>query len=163
MISNFKRIYGNPDSVVICIGDWEQRKQMKYKEPTLGKGMRTLFRKNNYNVFLVDEFRTSCKCSNCNGGICEKYMVRKNPKPKPKKNPKNPKKEIKYDEMRLVHGLLRCKSGCGSWNRDRNGSSNIYKIAKNAINNKERPSYLCREISNHPLLPSVGKSNFTRE
>ena len=38
------------------LSDWEQRKQMKYKEPTLGKGIRTLFRKNNYNVFLVDEF-----------------------------------------------------------------------------------------------------------
>ena len=49
------------------------------------------------------------------------------------------------DELRLIHGLLRCKSGCGSWNRDRNGSSNIYKIARNAINNIERPSYLCRE------------------
>ena len=138
MISNFKKVYGNPDNVVICIGDWEQRTQMKYKEPTLGKGIRTLFRKNNYNVFLVDEFRSSCKCSNCNGGICEKYMVRNHPNKKKNK-----------DELRLVHGLLRCKSGCGSWNRDRNGSSNIYKIAKNAINNKERPSYLCREIKSN--------------
>ena len=147
MISNFKKTFGNPEEVVICIGDWEQKKQMKYKEPTLGKGIRTLFRKNNYNVFLVDEFRTSCKCSNCNGGVCEKFMVRKNPRPKPKKNKKNPKEEIKYDETRLIHGLLRCKSGCGVWNRDRNGSSNIYKIADNAINSVERPSYLCRETN----------------
>ena len=44
--------------MVICIGDWEPTKQMKYKEPRLGKGIRTLFRKNNYNVFLVDEFRS---------------------------------------------------------------------------------------------------------
>ena len=27
--------------------------------------------------------------------------------------------------------------GCGYWNRDVNGSTNIYKIAYNAINNKE--------------------------
>jgi hypothetical protein len=141
MINQFKKIFGNPEEVVICIGDWEQRKQMKYKEPTLGKGMRTLFRKNNYKVFLVDEFRTSCKCSNCEGGICEKFRVRKHP---------NKKK----DELRLVHGLLRCKSGCGLWNRDRNGSSSIYKIAKNAINKLERPTYLCRETSNQALKPS---------
>jgi hypothetical protein len=32
---------------------------MKYKEPTLGKGIRTLFRKNKYKVFLVDEHKTS--------------------------------------------------------------------------------------------------------
>ena len=102
-------------------------------------------------MFLVDEFRTSCKCSNCNGGVCEKYMVRKNPKPK---------KERKYDEMRLIHGLLRCKSGCGEWNRDRNGSSNIYKIAYQAIHKLERPSYLCREIkSNQAVLPNCYKQN----
>jgi hypothetical protein len=148
MIRNFKNTFGNPEEVVICIGDWEQKKQMKFKEPTLGKGIRTLFSKNNYKVYLVDEFRTSCKCSNCNGGVCEKFRTRKNPKP-------NKNKEVKYDEIRLIHGLLRCQSGCGSWNRDRNGSSNIYKIAKNAINNIERPSYLCRETSNQGTLPSV--------
>ena len=56
-------------------------------------------------------------------------------------------KKKNKDELRLIHGLLHCKNGCGSWNRDRNGSSNIYKIAKNAINNIDRPSYLCRETS----------------
>ncbi len=160
MISNFRKMYGNPDEVVICIGDWEQRQQMKYKEPTLGIGMRSLLRKNKYKVYLVDEFRTSCKCSNCDGGVCEKYMVRKNPRPKPKKNKEISKKERKYDEMRLVHGLLRCKSGCGEWNRDRNGSSNIYKIAYQAIHNLERPNYLCREIkSNQAVLPNCYKQN----
>ena len=138
MISNFKQKYGDANNVVICIGDWEQRKQMKYKEPTLGKGIRTLFRKNNFNVYLVDEFRSSCKCSKCDGGVCEKFMARTHPNKKKNK-----------DDLRLIHGLLRCKSGCGSWNRDRNGSSNIYKIAKNAINNIERPSYLCREIKSN--------------
>jgi hypothetical protein len=48
---------------------------MKFKEPTIGIGMRTLFRKRGYQVYLVDEFRTSRRCSNCNGGICEKFNV----------------------------------------------------------------------------------------
>jgi hypothetical protein len=145
MISDFRKIYGKPDEVVICIGDWEQRQQMKYKEPTLGIGMRKLLRKNNYNVYLVDEFRSSCKCSKCDGGVCEKFMVRKNPRPN-------------KDDMRLVHGLLRCKSGCGSWNRDRNGASNIYKIAYQAIHKLERPSYLCK-TSNQAVLSNCYKQN----
>jgi hypothetical protein len=145
MISNFRKMYGNPEDVVICIGDWEQRKQMKYKEPTLGKGMRSLLRKNNYNVYLVDEFRSSCKCSKCDGGVCEKFMVRKNPRPN-------------KDDMRLVHGLLHCKNGCGEWNRDRNGSSNIYKIAYQAIYGLERPGYLCR-TSNQAVLTNCYKQN----
>lgn len=147
MMSDFRKMYGNHENVVICIGDWEQRKQMKYKEPTLGIGMRSLLRKNNYKVYLVDEFRSSCKCSKCDGGVCEKFMVRKNPRPN-------------KDDMRLVHGLLHCKNGCGEWNRDRNGSSNIYKIAYQAIHKLERPSYLCREIkSNQAVLSNCYKQN----
>ena len=147
MVSNFKKTFGNPEEVVICIGDWEQKKQMKFKEPTLGIGIRTLFRKNKYQVFLVDEFRSSCKCSRCNGGVCEKFRVRENPRPN-------------KDDMRLVHGLLRCKNGCGEWNRDRNGSSNIYKIAYQAIHKLERPSYLCRETkSNQAILSNCYKQN----
>ena len=145
MISDFRKMYGNPDEVVICIGDWEQRQQMKYKEPTLGIGMRSLLRKNNYKVYLVDEFRTSCKCSKCDGGVCEKFMVRKNPRPN-------------KDDMRLVHGLLHCKNGCGEWNRDRNGSSNIYKIAYQAIYGLERPGYLCR-TSNQSASTSAYNQN----
>jgi hypothetical protein len=145
MMSNFRKMYGNPDEVVICIGDWEQRQQMKYKEPTLGIGMRSMLRKNNYKVYLVDEFRSSCKCSKCDGGVCEKFMVRKNPRPN-------------KDDMRLVHGLLHCKNGCGEWNRDRNGSSNIYKIAYQAIYGMERPGYLCR-TSNQAVLTNCYKQN----
>jgi hypothetical protein len=81
--------------------------------------------------------------------ICEKFRIREHP---------NKKK----DEIRLIHGLLRCKSGCGLWNRDRNGSSNIYKIAKQAINKLERPSYLCREISNQALKPSCYNQTLLR-
>ena len=76
---------------------------MKYKEPTKGKGMRKLFRKNGYKVFLVNEFRTSCRCSKCHGGECEKFMS----KPQGK-------------SLQLVHGLLRCKNvSCSClWNRE---------------------------------------------
>jgi len=146
MLNKFNKIFGNPDEVVVCFGDFEQRKHMKYKEPIKGKGIRTLFRKSGYNTYLVDEFRTSCKCCNCEGGECKKFLVRENPKPW-------------KDYNSLVHGLLRCKSGCGLWNRDVNGSKNIYKIAFNHINGLKRPFYLCRnkqsdtlhDVSNHNL------------
>jgi hypothetical protein len=41
---------------------------MKFKEPVKGRGFRTLFRKNGFETYLVDEFRTSFKFSNCEGG-----------------------------------------------------------------------------------------------
>ena len=90
---------------------------MKYKEPIKGKGMRTLFRQNGFQTFLVDEHRTSCRCLGCEGGINEKFMVRPNPRPY-------------RTNLRLVHGLLHCKNCERVWNRDCNG----------AMNGLERPS-----------------------
>jgi hypothetical protein len=58
-------------------------------------------------------------------------MVRENPKP------------YRSDNV-LIHGLFCYKNGCGYWNIHVNGATNIYKIAYNTINNKERPNYLSR-------------------
>ena len=148
MINNFKRIFGNEKDVVVCFGDYEQKQHMKFKEATKGKGMRTLFRKAGFQTFLVDEFRTSCRCSKCEIGICKKTMVRENPKPFRSGNV-------------LVHGLICCKNGCGYWNRDVNGATNIYKIAYNAINNKERPHYLSRSKNLSGSLDELPKPKFT--
>jgi len=134
MISNFKKIFGKPKEVVICAGDFEQKQHMKYKEPVKGKGMRNLFRENGYELYLVNEFNTSCKCSICqnNNGICEKFITRENPRPY-------------RSGTILVHGALRCKNCDAIWNRDVNSATNIYRIAKNAIQGLERPKYLCRK------------------
>ncbi len=85
-------------------------------------------------IYLVNEFRTSCMCSICKEetGRCEKFITRKNPKPYKSSNI-------------LVHGALRCKNCEAVWNRDVNSATNIYRIAKNAINGIERQKYLCRE------------------
>ncbi len=134
LMNNFKKIFGKPEETIVIFGDFEQKQHMKYKEATKGVGMRKLFRQNNYKVYLVDEFRTSCMCSICKTeiGRCEKFQIRKNPKP------------YKSGNI-LVHGLIKCKTCLGVWNRDVNGVTNIYRIAKSAINGIERPKYLCRE------------------
>ena len=44
----------------------------------------------------------------------------------------------------ICHGLVKCKECHVLWNRDVNAASNIYKIAKNALNGLERPAYLSR-------------------
>jgi hypothetical protein len=43
-----------------------------------------------------------------------------------------------------------------------NGATNIYKIAYNAINNKERPNYLSRSNNLSGFLEEFPKSKFTR-
>ena len=47
------------------------------------------------------------------------------------------------------------------WNRDCNGATNIYKIAYNCVNKKDRPSYLCRS-NKSGMLDDISKSKFTR-
>ncbi|CAL8461357.1 g888 [Coccomyxa elongata] len=68
LLQRFRENFGAPDEVVVGIGDWEQSKHRKYKEPTKGKGFRSLLRRAGYPVYLVDEFRTSCQCSLSDGG-----------------------------------------------------------------------------------------------
>ena len=131
MIQNFQKKFGTPDTVIIAFGDWEQRQQMKYKEPTKGKGMRSLFRKCGYNTYLVDEFRSSCKCSQCNGGECKNFLMVDNPK-------------SYRNNQQMCWGLLKCKICSTFWNRDCNGAKNIYKITENAVKSIARPAYLCR-------------------
>ena len=137
IIKNFSNKFGDKEDVIVCFGDFEQKKHMKFKEPTKGKGMRTLFRKNGFLTYLVDEFRTSCRCSSCEG-LNEKFKVIENPKP------------YRSGSV-LVHGLLKCKSCSGVWNRDCNGATNIYKIVKNAINKIDRPRYLYRRNNSDTL------------
>ena len=83
-------------------------------------------------IFLVDEFRTSCKCSKCEGE-CKKFRECQNPRP------------WKKNETILRHGLLMCKTCKGLWNRDVNSSLNIFKIVEAKIAGKERPVYLQRK------------------
>lgn len=131
MINKFKHVFGSQEDVIIAFGDWEQKQHMKYKEPTKGKGIRKFFRENGYKVYLVDEYRTSCMCSKCCEGKCEKFITREDPKAYKKCNI-------------IVHGALICKKCNAVWNRDVNGTTNIFRIVKNIIDKKERPKYLCR-------------------
>ena len=134
LINRFKEVYGDEKEVIICAGDFEQKKHMKYKEPVKGKGMRKLFRDNGYKVYLVDECRTSCMCSKCENedGRCEKFIWRKNPK-------------FWKEGNALVHGAVRCKNCKAVWNRDVNAATNIYRIVKKAIHRLSRPDYLIKK------------------
>ena len=80
LLARFKKLFDGPESTIVAIGDFDQRKHRKHHEPVKGKGFRTLFRKAGYDVYLVDEFRTSCRCSAC-GGECKTFRACENPRP----------------------------------------------------------------------------------
>ena len=59
------------------------------------------------------------------------------------------------NNIKLVHGLLKCQICKSVWNRDCNGATNIYKIANNSINELERPNYLCRNNNNSAVFDDI--------
>lgn len=123
-LKRFRATYGPPSQTILAFGDWEQRQGISFgKEPTLGKGLRSLFRKRGYHVFLVDERSTSITCCKCHSENEYNFMERHDPK---SEDPKDKQK---------VWGLSRCTNvSCRAiHNRDHNASSNILSIALNYI------------------------------
>lgn len=142
MLKRFEQLFGKPENTIIGIGDFEQQQHRKFKEPVKGKGFRNLLRKQGYKVYLVNEFRTSCRCSACEG-TCETFRHCKNPRP--------------WKNNTIIrHGLLECKTCLRLWNRDMNASFNIYKIIQEAIAGRSRPEYLTR--SSRPLIGTASVS-----
>ena len=144
MINSFKEKMGSPNEVLIAMGDWDQKSTMKFQEPTKGKSMRTLFRKNGFKLYLIDECSTS-KYSCANGKELEKFLKRRNPRPYRK-------------NVKLCHGLLRYKNGkeyeqegkvkLTYFNRDLNGSKNILIKGIHIMANKGIPKYMSRKNNN---------------
>jgi transposase len=150
----YNRVKQFPMNKIICLDETSVGSALKPTYSRCELGRRCVIKTSNQFVFrkftyLVNEFRTSYMCSKCEVGICKKNMVRENPKPYRSGNV-------------LIHGLICCKNGCGYWNRDVNGATNIYKIAYNAINNKVRPNYLSRNNKSSGSLDELPKPKFTR-
>ncbi|KAJ2712992.1 hypothetical protein H4R19_002471 [Coemansia spiralis] len=99
---------------------------LRFQEPVRGKHWRDLFRKWNFRVLLIDEFRTSSFCPECSSPV-KKFRMVQNPRywqsvkrakraRKQNREVQEPKKEI------LCHGQLRCTNpDClRSYNADMN-------------------------------------------
>ena len=129
-VNRFQQRYGRPDQTIIAFGDWEQRQGISFgKEATLGKGMRSLFRKRGYSVFLVNERATSKTCCKCHGLNEYNFLSRPDPRPWMK------------GALQKVWGLSRCtNASCRViHNRDKCASHNIRSIALHYLDPKNWP------------------------
>jgi len=61
LIKKFANKFGSKDEVVILMGNWSETKQMKNLDPSKGKGIRRIFKRYGYELYLVDEYKTSCR------------------------------------------------------------------------------------------------------
>ncbi|KAL0223008.1 hypothetical protein P9112_002398 [Eukaryota sp. TZLM1-RC] len=107
---------------------------MKFKKPTKRKGLRILFKKAGYKVFLIDEFRTSCCCFTCKKAekTVETFRWCRNLRP------------WNMHEMSTRYGLTMCDSCESIWNRDRNAVLNTLAVMEVHVKGGDRPVYLQR-------------------
>jgi transposase len=103
---------------------------MKGCEPHISKRLRKLFVRHNYEVFRINEFRTSKLCHVCRGEM-ERFLWVMD----------------KNGNLRLLWKLLRCKTvKCEAiHNRDVNAARNMLNITKNILAGKGRPAEFTRK------------------
>jgi len=146
-LNRLEQMYGSPDSTTICMGDWEQRAGISFgKPPTLGVGIRNLFRKRGYQVYLVDEYRTSITCNKCKCENEYNFLSRKDPRPW-------------KDKQQKIWGLSRCTNDqCRTiHNRDVNAACNIHEIASSHVFQQALPTCFVR-TTNHTRISSGPKT-----
>jgi hypothetical protein len=91
---NLRKKFGN--DAILVLGDWSSG-NAKFHEPIRGVGMRRTLRKHGFQVYLINEFKTSSVCPSCKQDALKNFKWIQNPRPfRRKKTPKV-----------LCHGLLR--------------------------------------------------------
>ena len=76
MIRNFKNRLGKPENTVIVYGDWSKgSSHQPGTEPTISKRIKMLLKKEKYELYLINEYKTSKVCNGC-GGELEKFLRR---------------------------------------------------------------------------------------
>ena len=143
-IKRFGETFGSADTTTVFLGDWSTHGYTpRGQVPSKSAGFQSMFRRWGYDLYLVDEYKTSKVCSGCSGDLQSSGVFRPNPKP------------FRHD-AREVHGLLRCQSEfCKThvrtanpdlngvvwryWNRDVNSVRNIRTIVTGTIADGERP------------------------
>lgn len=139
MVKNFKKKMGSNKDVIIAIGDYScKSSNLTGTLPTIAKKVIDIFRKAQYETYIINEFNTSKICNKC-GDTMETFMKRESPKPKHK------------GKIINVHGLLRCtsvKHNCETiHNRDTNAVLNMLKIVTLTKETLERPTLYCQPSS----------------
>ncbi len=140
MIKNFANKFGSPDECTIILGDYDKENNMKGKEPIINRRIRKIFRNHKYQVFMINEFRTSKLCNVCES-TCDTFLKRES------KKPKDIDKKTKKGKIIEVWGLTLCENKNCSLihNRDKNSALNMYKITQSIFEEKGRPEKYCRE------------------
>ena len=75
MLNLFREKFGPPEKTRIILGDYSEKQQKKFNEPSITKKTRNLFEKRKYIVNYIDEYNTSKKCHKCGSDTKNEIML----------------------------------------------------------------------------------------
>jgi hypothetical protein len=136
----------------IAYGDWSMTKQMRHFISTPNLGVKRKL-KETFNVFNIDEYRTSCLHYKTEEKGNNLYIT------------------DKINKQRKLHSVLtfqmettenECNNRIDCINRDYNGCMNIRKIFHSYIKNETRPERYCRGFDYQKLPIPEKASNGSR-
>ena len=139
VLQRITKVYGPPDKVVFVTGNYKRKVGHKGSKPGLGLGFLRMLADSGYDVYVINESYTSVKCSKCQNinAECYNFQPKELPKHVKMKLLNNPSRTIPKRYKRggkFVHGLIKCCK-CGTrFQRDVNGSNNIWIKVMNLIN-----------------------------
>ena len=152
MLNRFKDKFGSPEDTVVLMGDWSENRPKKYQEPTKGKSLRKLFTgKGGYRLYLVNEFRTSCKLietgedlvkfrkSKSSGNYVHRLL-----------GSKSLQLEREMNEVDLKLSRKNINGRPTIINRDLNGALNIRYKGLCYLKGEELPEYFTRTVKENP-------------
>ncbi|ORE04796.1 hypothetical protein BCV72DRAFT_257100 [Rhizopus microsporus var. microsporus] len=128
LIKSLKKKSGH--DAVLVLGDWFAA-NVKFHEPIRNKGLIQMLKKSGFDLYLINEYKTSSLCPDCERKL-EKFKIVDSSGPYRRKDVSKVK----------CNGLLRCKDHSPNklWNRDLAAVCNFRKILMSLRETGERAS-----------------------
>ncbi|KAI9319779.1 hypothetical protein BX666DRAFT_1839294, partial [Dichotomocladium elegans] len=134
LITELKRKFG--ETAVFVMGNWPAP-HARYHEPMRGKGFRMLLRKNGFEVFLIDEYKTSRCCPACLNESLSTYKRVQNPRPAHRGREDRWRSEVIFFSPFECDSNIFCRcshQNCSPqrrvWNRDLAACLNMHHIIR---------------------------------
>ncbi|KAG1492232.1 hypothetical protein G6F45_004510 [Rhizopus arrhizus] len=149
--------FGN--DAILILGNWSAEK-IKYHEPIRGVGMRKMLTKEGFQVYLLDELRTSSLYPSCQNGELEVFKKVQSPRPYQRENYPIADRPgpLRYENQQCLKVVTSTIEATAKfplrrfWNRDIAATLNFRHILFSLRANSERPERFCRlKTSLHQL------------
>src|SRR5579859_3742790 len=133
-----RKFSSNGSNPLIVMGDKSAQTVARFHAPTQGVRLQYQLHQLRFRVLLLDKYRTSSSCPDCQGNTTRTNIKHVNPRPW----------QCQLRAETFIHGLLECDGQCKKWNRDLMAVCNFRWIWDAYLNGRERLNDLKVQLRN---------------